>query len=421
MNISMVKRSIIAAAAVLGVTAATGAIAANAGLAGNEFSPWYSTNANAALSRANLKEQVLTPSTVSKVRYLRSVASPMVSAKAGCPQGIVAPVLVGGDVYAMTNGSLSKYDAATGALLWRSVPDPSFSGWIYESLTYSTNLVLVGAEGCQSISEPGGELWAYNATTGALVWKAIAPSALPEAVVNPPYVFASGADAAGYQAEVFNLSNGKSVWSKFSNCGAGDAPLVVGSLAMTYTCDSAQADAVQADNLATGTPVWTLDGAWVFQRGDAGDASGTHLYATNPSGTVVDLNPQTGQTVYSLSGAVKVLAVDASRVYATCNGTKGKDVCAYDIGTGALDWTYKPFFAHIALAAEAGGVLYLDNGAALNAATGKAIEFVWNSINYGTAQFPRTGLPVGAIAVGDGRIAVITDPRVLDLFGLAGS
>ena len=45
---------------------------------------------------------------------------------------------------------------------------------------------------------------------------------------------------------------------------------------------------------------WSLTGNWLLQRGDLNTSDGTHLYVTNPSGTVVDLNPRTG--------AVEILA-----------------------------------------------------------------------------------------------------------------
>jgi hypothetical protein len=45
-------------------------------LAATESSPWPQTNANAAQSRVNLTEKVLTPSAVTKVRYLRQVVAP---------------------------------------------------------------------------------------------------------------------------------------------------------------------------------------------------------------------------------------------------------------------------------------------------------------------------------------------------------
>src|SRR5215471_11513351 len=88
-------------------------------LAASENSPWSDTNYNTALSRANLTETALNPSTVKNVTYLRSITSPVIPPRANCPGDIVAPVLVGGDLFAMTNDMLSAYDAATGNLIDR--------------------------------------------------------------------------------------------------------------------------------------------------------------------------------------------------------------------------------------------------------------------------------------------------------------
>jgi hypothetical protein len=56
-------------------------------------------------------------------------------------------------------------------------------------------------------------------------------------------------------------------------------------------------------------------------------------------------------------------------------------------------------------------VLYLDSGYALDTATGKALTALWD---------PFISLAT-KLAVGDGRIAAVIDPRVLDLYGLQGS
>jgi outer membrane protein assembly factor BamB len=213
---------------------------------------------------------------------------------------------------------------------------------------------------------------------------------------------------------VLNLSNGKLVWSNFG-CLEGDTegPLVVGQMVISYSCDNQSNASVDANSLATGTLAWSLPAGWTFQSGDLSGSAGKHLYATDPSGAVEALNPQTGNMEYSLSGAVTVLAVDLSRVYATCGGPNGY-VCAYNITTGAQEWqNTQPMVISTTLAAEADGVLYLDVGEALNAATGKIIKALWQVTNFNT--------PPTALAVGDGRIALVNDPRVLDLFGLKGS
>src|SRR5215472_12313989 len=169
-------------------------------------------------------------------------------------------------------------------------------------------------------------------------------------------------------------------------------------------CSQTSAETLTANHLATGALAWSLHGLWQIQRGNLGGTAGGHLYVTNPAGAVVGLNPATGTTQYTLSAATTVLAVDNAKAYADC-GSLG--VCAYSTATGTRLWSAQPGLAP-GLAAEAGGVLYMDQGLALNSSTGQAITSLWN----GTAT---------ALVIGDGRIASVTDPRVLDLFGMHGS
>jgi hypothetical protein len=400
------------AVAVVALAASLGAIGIPPSLASGqrsptENSPWYENDSGAAHSRANLTETVLTPSTVAKARYLRGVVSPPGPPNEFCGGQMADPVLVGGYLYAIANERVTKYNAATGALIWQRTPDPTFDSYFW-SLDVSKDTVVVGGYDCESVSTPLDETYAYNATTGALEWSGPGGGGgYSQAVVVRPYVVAAGQDAAGYGVGVYKLSDGKQVWLGGGCLSNGNAyPLVVGKVVIGYNCDSQDNANIEAMNLATGAALWSYPGAWEIQRGDLSSSSGKHVYATNPSGKVVDLDPLTGQVEYSLSGAVNVLAVDGLRAYATC-GTRGKYVCAYNIGTGALEWQDKRLAATPALAAEAGGVLYLDFGRALNAATGQALKTLWA----GTAS---------AIAVGDGRIAVVVDPRVCDLYGLSG-
>lgn len=375
---------------------------------------WYDTDSNAAHSRANPAEKVLTPAAVAKVKYLRSVVAPPASPRNFCgPQSVAAPLPYGGSLYAITDGTLSKYNPTTGKLIWRRTLVQT-STTIYNSLAISGNLVIVGGIGCESASEPGGIVDAYNATTGALVWKAF-PGTLNDMVKVGAYVITAGSDAAGYGVSVLNVSNGKPAWSSF-DCGNGADPtraLVVGLLVMSYGCGQ-NGERIEANNLATGAVAWSLTGNWTLQRGDQSGSSGQHLYVTDPSGAVEALNPHTGHVQYSLNGAATVLAVDSSRAYATC-GSGDLHVCAYNISTGAREWQSPDLETNtpLALAAEADGVLYVETGAALNAATGKGITTVWGS-TFGVTP------PATALAVGDGRIAVVVDPRVIDLYGLPG-
>jgi outer membrane protein assembly factor BamB len=367
---------------------------------------WSETDSNGADSRANPAEKVLTPAAVKRVKYLRSVTAPQTPPHAPCGPGYVAaPLLYGGFLYAITSGQVSKYNPATGRLIWRV---KLANDHTYGALAISGNLVIVGGSDCESESTPAGLVYAINATTGAHVWTFGPNTDVPtyDMVQVGSYVITAGDNANGDVVAVLNESNGKLVWAENdSACDNSPAPpaLVVHMLVMWYGCDSQGNETLEASDLATGAVAWSLTGNWEFQRADS-DTFGKHLYVTDPSGTVEDLNPLTGQVQYPLSQAVQVLAVDTSRVYALCGSIGAYAVCAYNISTGTLEWRYPQFAS---LAAEAGGVLYLNSGIALNAATGTVIK-----------RLAFSGAT--ALAVGDGRIAASSESRVLDLFGLPG-
>jgi PQQ-like domain len=390
-----------------------GQILAGASAASTESSPWNQSDYNAAHSRANLTEQVLTPSTVSGVHHLRSFTGPQVPFSCDTGDRLdPKPVLTGGDIYFLSNDRLFKADAATGQILWRRTPDKTFSE-DFMSISVAQGLVVVGEVGCGSVSDPSGFIQAFSASTGANVWRSPISSlggALSDAVVSGNYVAAVGGSVgSGVVVAVHALSNGAQIWAHFE-CGVNPEPVfVVAQEVIAASCEADGPNNLIANNIATGAHTWTLTGNWTPQAGDAGTSAGKSLVATNPSGTVVDLNPLTGATRFPLSGASHVLAIDTARIYATC----GIGVCAYSSTTGGLLWNTS--FSETFLGAEAGGVLYLDTGAVLNATTGKTITTLWPNTTGDPAR------RVTALVVGDGRVAVSSDPRVIDLYGLPGS
>jgi outer membrane protein assembly factor BamB len=215
-----------AAAGAVSVRPVATQVAAVDRAAATAVSPWRQTDYNAAQSRANLTEQTLTAATVGHAGYLRSVVAPAVPPGGGfCgfnapDQGVVAPLLTGGALYAVTNGRLTKYDAATGAIIWRRNPDPSFSRF-YEALAVAGGLVVVGELRCDSVSAPQGVIQAFNATTGALVWSKpmSLQGALQALVVTGGLVVAAGAsDASGLIVTVRKLSTGANVWTRTADC-----------------------------------------------------------------------------------------------------------------------------------------------------------------------------------------------------------
>jgi outer membrane protein assembly factor BamB len=414
--------------AVLALAASLGAIGISPSLASGKPSlasatstvgtGWNDTNANAAQDRANLIENVLTSAAVAKVKHLRSIVAPPVSPTVKCrTQSIVSPLLAGGYLYAVTDGKVSKYNPATGHLIWqRSPPAP----YAYSSLAISgpTNTLIASASDCTHPNDPPGIVTAYNATTGKQIWSNTSLAGLVGGApveVFGSYVIVAGLDRDGGFRWVLNLGDGTTVWSS-GGCNDDNnpiLPLVVGGLAIV---PNQACDGFQARNLATGAILWDLHGSgpggYGFRAGDLSGTAGTHLFAIDSADTTWDVDPQTGQVEYSLGQSpAHVQAVDQSRVYTTC-ASGGTAVCAYNKDTGALGWQVSKNQTIWPIAAEADGVLYLGTGQALNAATGRVIKTLWS--------FSGSSRPPNALAVGNGRIAVVTEPRILDLYGLPG-
>ena len=376
-------------------------------------SNWSQTNSDSAQSRANRSEHVLTRSAVSRVQYRRSVVAPVdLPRQQVCTSvSIVTPVLTGGRMYAVANGRLTAYNPGTGAVIWqrRLSAGADTTSLNAEALAVAGGLVVVGEDSCDSVSDPNGFVQAFHAATGAPAWSdPITPQggALVQMVVSGTFVAAAGAsDGSGQVVAVRKLATGALAWDHLTNACASGSVLVIDHLVVSNRCGQNPDGTLSANHLATGARAWSRPGGWQIQRGNLGGTTGGHLYATDPAGVVVDLNPATGTTQYALTGATTVLAVDGSQAYADC-GSLG--VCAYAAATGGRKWNVQPGTPTPLLAAEADGVLYLDQGPALNTSTGQTITTLWN----GAAT---------ALAVGNGRIAAVTDPRVLDLYGLPGS
>lgn len=396
------------------VTVLTAVLAALTGMsapasAGTPSSSWSQTDYNAALSRANPYEKILTRGTVAKVIHLRSMTAPQPNPNGCDDQGYTAPVLAGGSLYALAYGHVIRYNPRTGRVAWDIVPDPTFSFDLI-TLSVARGLVIVGQQYCGSASAPTGVVQAFTATTGALVWSqshAPYPGRAPARTmgVSGGYVVVAGSSPdAGNDVSVHRLTTGALVWySDTVECGNGIVVALV--VAQRVISGGGCGTPLTARNLATGAVIWSRSGTWQLWRGDTNAATGRHIYATNASGSVVSLNPLTGKTQYALAGATNVLAVPAARVFATC-GSSG--VCSYSITSGSRQWNTQLGSAP-QLAAAAGGLLYLDSGLALNTGTGKTMATLW------AADSPASGL-----AVGDGRIAVVSDGQILDLYGLPG-
>ena len=406
-----VAAMIVSALAAAGGSSAAANLAAHA--AATTTSPWGQTDYNAAQSRANLAETILTRANVAQAVHLRAITIGLKPPSQACSQQVDSLALPGGSVYVAGGGFVAKYGAATGHLLWRRSTSVSSQDRL-DSVAVGDVLVVVGGSDCGSASDPRGTMQAFNAMTGELAWTrpvTASAGALDTLVVSSGLVISAGfSEGGGPQLSVRRIGTGALVWKSVSDASCSGRMLVVAQVVITGGDCNAGTQAIIGRRLASGAKVWQRAGVWQLQRGDASSLAGHHLFVTNPKGTIVSLNPLTGRTQFALSGATAVLAVGSGQAYAVC----GSSVCAYSKSDGSLRWKVSAGFTP-ALAAEAGGVLYLDGGTALNTGNGKALATLW------------TGRSASSLAISDGRIAAVTGPppftrtKVIDLYGLKGS
>lgn len=382
--------------------------------AATKASPWSQTNYNAAQSRANLAETILTRAKVPKIVHLRAITIRPKSPARSCSQQVDSLALPGSSVYAAGGGFVAKYDAASGRLLWRRTTSDA-SQDINGSIAIGDGLVVVGGSQCGSASDPLGFIQAFSAATGKLAWtRPITPleGELDTLAVSGGLVVSAGdSPGSGPQLSVRRISTGALVWKSNRDVSCNGRMLVVAQVVITggSTNCTGGTPPIIARKLANGAQVWQRTGAWTVQRGDASALAGHHVFVTNPKGTIVSLNPVTGRRQFALPEATAVLAVGSAQAYAAC----GSDVCAYSTSDGSLRWKVSTGFTP-ALAAEADGVLYLDGGLALDTGNGKTLTTLW------------TGRSALSLAISDGRIAAVTAPpftlsKVIDLYGLNGS
>lgn len=410
-------KNVLVAAASVAVALVTASPGIGTASAAPADSPWTQAQGNAAGSHSNLSETTLTPSAVKGIRHLRTYTVPTSS---GSCSGSDGAVLTGGDVVAVVNGVIVRYVAHTGRLVWQAgVGDNQVTDFAVVG-----NEVVVGYHDCGSVSDPNGGLSAFSLATGKQTWTTPAiplcgggvcnsGTTVDRMVVAGGYLVIGGNSVgSGYNIAVLKASNGAVVWKDVTSTCVVSLPVVVDQQVIFTTCSPSGAPAMVADALATGRRTWQDAGSWTVQRGDFAQTRGRSVLATSSAGTVVDVSPATGKAQVTLAGAADVLSVDAARAYATCGtaaasgGVAG--LCGYALGSGRQVWK-SVSHPGVKVAAEAGGVLYLDSGAMLNAATGKSLGAAFGEPSGGVVD----------ISVGEGRLDIVT-PTTSQLYGLKG-
>lgn len=387
----------------------------------NSGSGWRQTNANAALSRSNPSERVLTATTIKHARLLRTL-QPQISApvedetcRYDGPDGYAQSPMFepGGRLFVGTQNSVTEYDPSTGTARAQIALGSERNSY----LSVAKGVLVADGIDCDSVSDPTGSAEAHDAITGQRLWSGEPAPDNFEGVASSLVVQDGSTLFAAYNdVSAIDVATGKTLWTQ-GNCWPYSGSIfVAGGHLIAQTCP-ADSNQVSALDEKTGQVLWTRKAPMIAIRADRSTPGGrAQAYVQRDNGRIAVLGANHGATLFGLHGALAVLAADPTRIYSGC-GSDGTDICAYSKKNGALVWRaaetgdqvrqYPGGF--IPLIAVGGNVVYVANGDALNATTGKSVHHLWTA---GTAT---------DLAVGDGYVAADLGDGALRLYGLAGN
>lgn len=378
-------------------------------------SSWIQPGYNGARNEANLTENTLTMGNVRSVGLRRTYTGSATSSRNECSflgNRATNSVVSGGYLYTSINEVVARTNLKTGVTSWRRDPLPAFSGGHVDGLNIelavSGGLVIVTMLDCESQSDPNGFVFALNSNSGATVWTASSdPAAIHISVSGSFLVLSGGSDTSGYDIVAYRLTTGVLLWQNSYDVPCSDTvtnAIIEGG--KVISCTNQQdggPNTIEADTLATGSVAWslTVDATTVIRGDTDAVATGHQLYLDGPSG-IIDVNPKTGATKFTMAGATSIDAVSSTMVFGTC----GSNLCAFNIAFGSPAWSVpNPSSGNIS--AWADGLLYMSDGSTINDTNG--------------AVLTRTRIS-GVVVVGDGYVVVGgSGSRVVDIYGLPGS
>lgn len=377
--------SVTALAVLAGVT--TLGAASPAG--GATASEWTQVRGGAAHTGFNAGETTITKGDVAKLTLATTIAD------VG-DQGITAETLVaGGKVYVLStqvgdpSTVVRAFDAVTGTKLWAAGTG---------NTSYGTAAALAGGRIFLLTASPSPTVFAWNAGTGALVWKkpvgcgsSIAAEGSVVAVgrcdVFPTVLFLNAADGAklgeGCEGDpdadgsagptlrngvAFFVSNDTractksgATWAPWTGAAfIGDKPTF--SAALSSAVYGAGKNLLRASNGTTGTTIWKVfplasEVSWKV-LGMSVDDSRIYLAVRTKAGAgrLIAFQRANGSRAWSKSINVRTAPAVANGVVFTAEGSNG--VAAYNANSGAKLWG-KPGRADGAPPVVAGGRLYV--------------------------------------------------------------
>lgn len=345
-------------------------------------------------TRVNPYERIITTRNAGKLRYRWSVLSPVT--RSGC-LAQSPPVVAGRRMFLPDATGFAAYDSVTGERLWRrtvavfDMETPKFA--------VSGNLLISAMDTCGSVSDPDGELAAYDVATGQQRWSVKRDAPMYHMVVDRDVVAVGGGDAGEDRVSVYRRTDGKLLWSKAEVELKADVS-ANGRLLLNNGKGSVAVDIV------TGKELWSTKAAWTVA---AADPSGERFIVGDASGRLYALSAKDGNPVWSVGKVAREdgtasIAVDGTRIYAT----RGSNLMALSLKDGKKIWDQEFLSNPLGQPIVAGGVVYapIEDGWLVmrDAGTGRDLE-----------DLPMVSNVHGHAVVAGGRLYV-TNGRVLDVF-----
>jgi outer membrane protein assembly factor BamB len=283
------------------------------------------------------------------------------------------PVVADGRLYLTGRVGLGAYRADTGVRIWsRPYPDPM--DMYTPLLAVSGDTLLVATSGCQSVSDPDGDLLALNGATGALRWRAHIEAPNEALIVDRGVVVVGGSDAGSRATIAFRVDTGKQLWTRVDasptmGVSAG------GTLLLGDYGTAGNSVATVAVDISTGVVRWKTARTWSAQ---AADLAGDSFLVSDAGGALLKVDAATGTVAWRRPGMGGPVAVDGGHVYVAQTVPAGATMVSLAVGTGQFTWRRAGYPA-LVRPVVAGGVLYAvapkQRLESLDAATGRRLGF----------------------------------------------
>jgi glucose dehydrogenase len=321
------------------------------------------------MQRWNPYETVLGVNNVGSLQLIWQQTFSLYHADGESSSAVVNGVVYAGDGW----GEVDALNASTGAGLWGTcLKQEPFGGCLGYALGSQVDSSPAVANGVVYVGSDDGDLYALNASTGAILWSYTTggPVTSSPAVVNG-VVYVGSSDRNVY---ALNASTGAKLWSYTTAAIVRSSPAVANGVVYVGSDDFN----VYALNASTGAKLWSYTTGNTVGSSPA-VANGV-VYTGSNDNNVYALNASTGAKLWSFATGNVVYSSPA-----VANGVVYIGGYALNASTGALLWISSTGFA--TSPAVANGVVYVCTGDgsihALNANTGAVL---WSYTTTGNQQ-----------------------------------